>query len=215
MAPIFPNGGALTERWRKPLSKIADWVPVDALLAWIDTESGGIPTITTSLGERGLFQVHPEEREFLGLTEDEFQKLTTDLNLALRTGVKQVKLFAFQTKKTLNAVGSEWHGRDFWKLTKLFHGAFSMPAAAVNAFKRVKGRGPDTWRELQEFALEEAKANRDLVPGQARFSQLLRTLTPSIFANAEKTGESSGLPEINRKAVALVTPLLRSFGLMT
>jgi len=214
MAPIFPNGGALTERWRKPLSKIADWVPVDALLAWIDTESGGIPTITTGLGERGLFQVHPDEREFLGLTEAEFQNLTTDLNLALRTGVKQAKLFAFQTKKTLNAVGSEWHGRDFWKLTKLFHGAFGMPSAAVNAFQRVKGRGPENWRELQEFALAEAAAGRDLVPGNARFSAVLRSLTKNILANAEKTGEASGLPEINRGTVAIVTPILRSFGLM-
>ena len=210
----FPKGGALTERWRKPLSKVADWVPVDAMLAWIDTESGGIPTITTSLGERGLFQVHPDEVSFLGLTDDEFRRLTTDTALALRFGVKQSKLYAFQTKKVLNAVGEDWHGRDFWKLTKLFHGAFSMPSAAVNAFQRVNARGPDTWRELQTFALNEAAAGRDLVPGQTRQSAVLRALTPKILANAEKTGEASEIPEFNRDRVATVAPLLRSFGLM-
>jgi hypothetical protein len=214
MAKIWPKGGLTTERWRKPLTKVADWVPVDALLAWIDTESGGIPTVTTSLGERGLFQVHPDEVSFLGLTDDEFQRLTTDINLALRTGVKQLKLYAFQTKKVLNAVGQDWHGRDFWKLNKLFHGAFSMPSASINAFVRVKGRGPDTWRELQTFALEEAAAGRDLVPGNPKGSAVLRALTASTFANAEKTGEASEIPERSRNVVSVVAPLLRTFGLM-
>jgi hypothetical protein len=214
MAKNWPKGGALTERWRKPISKVADWVPVDALLAWIDTESGGQPQIVTNLGERGLFQVHPDEVSFLGLTNDEFQRLTTDTNLALRFGVKHLKLYAFQAKKVLSAVGEDWHGRDFWKLNKLFHGAFSMPSAAVNAFQRVNGRGPATWRELQAFALAEAAAGRDLVPGQTRQSAVLRALTPGVFANAEKTGEASEVPEYNRERVAVVGPLLRSFGLM-
>ena len=214
MAKNWPKGGWLTERWRKPLMKVTDWVPVDAGLAWIDTESGGDPSVVTSLGERGLFQVHPEEVPFLGLTDDEFQRLTTDPDLALRTGVKQLKLYAFQAKKALNAVGADWHGRDFWKFDKLFHGAFSMPSAAVNAFQRVNGRGPETWRELQTFVLNEAAAGRDLVPANARQSAILRALTPSVTANAEKTGEASEIPEYNRDKVSLVAPLLRSFGLM-
>jgi len=210
MAKNWPKGGATTERWRKRVSKVAEWVPVDALLAWIDTESGGQPQITTSLGERGLFQVHPDEVSFLGLTDDEFQRLTTDTDLALRIGVRMVKLYAFQAKKVLKAVGEDWHGRDFWKLTKLFHGAFSMPSVAVNAFQRVNGRGPTNWRELQAFALAEAAAGRDLAPG----ARTLRLLTPNVFANAEKTGEASEIPEYTRDRVAAVGPLLRSFGLM-
>jgi hypothetical protein len=210
----FPKGGVLTERWRKPLTKVADWVPVDAALAWIDTESGGQPQVTTSLGERGLFQVHPDEVPFLGLTDDEFQRLTADTNLALRTGIKQLKLYAFQAKKVLNVAGVDWHGRDFWKLDKLFHGAFAMPSSAVNAFVRVKGRGPDTWKELQQFALDEAAAGHDLIPGNVRASAVLRVLTPGTFANAEKTGEASEIPEYTRDKVATVAPLLRSFGLM-
>jgi hypothetical protein len=214
MAKNWPQGGALTERWRKSAAKVADWVPVDALLAWIDTESGGQPQITTSLGERGLFQVHPDEVSFLGLTDDEFQRLTTDTNLALRVGVRQAKLFAFQAKKDLRAVGQDWHGRDFWKMVKLYHGAFSMPSASLNAFQRVNGRGPTNWRELQTFALAEAAAGRELVPGQTRQSAVLRALTPNVFANAEKTGEASEIPEYTRDRVATVGPLLRSFGLM-
>jgi hypothetical protein len=215
MAKNWPKGGWQTERWRKAFSKVADWVPVDAGLAWIDTESAGDPTATTSLGERGLFQVHPDEVPFIGLTDDEFQRLTTDTDLALRTGTKQLKLYAFQAKKVLKNVGEDWHGRDFWKLVKLFHGAFSMPSTSVNAFARVNGRGPDTWDELQTFALGEAAAGHDLVPGNSRQSAILRSLTPSTFANAQKTGEASEIPVYNRDRVAMVAPLLRSFGMMT
>ena len=67
-----------------------------------------------------------------------------------------------------------------------------------------------SWRELQTFALAEAAAGRDLAPG----ATTLRRLTPGVFANAEKTGEASEIPEYNRDRVASVGPLLRSFGLM-
>lgn len=211
---IWPGGGTTPEVWRKPLEKIADWVPVDFLLAWIDVESNGVPNVTTELGERGLFQVHPDEREFLRLTQDQFQALTTDTDLALRTGVLQAKLFAYQAKKALNAAGVDWHGRDFWKVVKLYHGAFGMPGAAINAFNRTNGRGPDDWTELQTFALDEAKNGRDLVPGDKRTSAVLRGLTAKVFANAEKTGEESEVPIVIRERVASIAPLLRLVGLM-
>jgi len=210
----WTNGGGNTERWRRAITKVADWVPVDAALAWIDTESGGQPTIVTTLGERGLFQVHPDEVEFLKLTPEEFERLTLDTGLALRVGIRQMKAYAFQAKKVLGAVGAEWHGRDFWKLVKLFHGAFSMPSAAVNAFARETGRGPDNWYELMLFAKNEAAAKHDLVPTSTRQSATLRALTPSVFENAQKTGEKSELPEYNRDRVALLGNLLRSYGLL-
>lgn len=210
----WPKGGRTTERWRKKLERIAGWVPVDALLAWIDTESGGRPTVTTSLGERGLFQVHPAEVEMLGLTQDEFMRLTTDTDLALRVGVKTAKLFAYQAKKDLAKVGTDWHGRDFWKLVKLYHGAFGMPSSALNAFSRANKRGPESWSELYAFVLGEAQAGRDLVPSNVKLSQTLRQLTPGIMANAEKTGEAADLPIYNRDKVAIVTSLLRQAGFM-
>lgn len=212
--PTWPKGGRTTERWRKKLERVATWVPVDALLAWIDTESGGRPDVTTSLGERGLFQVHPAEVKMLGLTDDEFQRLTTDTNLALRVGVKQAKMYAFQAKKDLAKVGVEWHGRDFWKLVKLYHGAFAMPSSALNAFLRVNGRGPETWAELYAFTLNEAAAGRDLIPSNPQLSKTLRQLTNFVMANAEKTGEASELPVYSRDKVAQVTDLLRRAGLM-
>jgi len=210
--PTWPKGGRTTERWRKKLERVATWVPVDALLAWIDTESGGRPDVTTSLGERGLFQVHPAEVEMLGLTQDEFMRLTTDTDLALRYGVKAAKLFAYQAKKDLGKVGVAWHGRDFWKLVKLYHGAYAMPSSALNAFMRVNGRGPENWAELYAFTLQEAHAGRDLVPTNPQLSKTLRQLTNFIMSNAEKTGEASELPVYSRDKVAVVTGLLRQAG---
>jgi len=214
MAQNWPKGGRTTERWRKKLERVATWVPVDALLAWIDTESGGRPNVTTSLGERGLFQVHPAEVEMLGLTNDEFMRLTTDTDLALRVGVKQAKLYARQAKKDLAKVGTDWHGRDFWKLVKLYHGAFGMPSSALNAFARINKRGPENWSELYTFVIGEAAAGRDLIPGNAKLSQTLRRLSQFVMDNAEKTGEASELPVYNRDKVAIVTELLRSAGLL-
>lgn len=212
--PTWPNGGRTTERWRRKLERIAGWVPVDFLLAWVDTESGGIPTITTTLGERGLFQVHPDEVEMLGLTQDEFMRLTTDPDLAMRYGVKAAKLYAYQAKKDLAKVGVAWHGRDFWKLVKLYHGAYGMPSAVLNAFARVNGRGPENWPELYTFAIGEAAAGRDLIPGSPTFSKKLRQLTPNTMNNAWKTGEASELPIYSRDKVAIVTDLLRTAGLL-
>jgi soluble lytic murein transglycosylase-like protein len=214
MAKTWPKGGATTERWRRKLERIATWVPVDALLAWIDTESGGRPDVTTSLGERGLFQVHPDEVEMLGLTQDEFTRLTTDPDLALRVGVRQAKLYARQAKSDLAKAGVEWHGRDFWKLVKLYHGAYAMPRAALQAFARTYGRGPDSWAELYAFTLREAAAGRDLITNNPQLSKTLRQLTNFVMANAEKTGEASELPVFRSDRVAQVADLLRRAGIM-
>lgn len=215
---FWPGGGNVTESWRKSLEPIADWVPVDFLLGWIDIESNGIPSIIETSadprGERGLFQVHPDEREYLGLTQEQFDALTKDPGLALRFGVKHAKMFALQAKKALKTVGQEWHGRDFWKLVKLHHGAFAMPSASLNAFKRSKGRGPDTWDELQAFALDEAKNGRALDPANPQLSATLRGMTKSTFTNAQDTGERSELPIIGSNQVSQVAPVLRKGGLL-
>lgn len=210
----WPGGGALTERWRKPLAKIADWVPVDFLLAWIDVESNGKPETISTLGERGLFQVHPDEKDVLRLSDIDFQDLTSNLALALKTGVLQAKTFAYYTKRFLADVGAEWHGRDFWKLVKLHHGAFAMPKYTLLAFQQEFGRGPSDWEELQNFALDAVARNKDLIPSDKKFSTKLRALIPKTFANAEKTGERSELPIYNPGLIGSVVNALRAFNLM-
>lgn len=204
----WPGGGWLTERWRKPITPYAQWVPVDFLLAWMDIESNGKPAEVSEIGERGLFQVHPDEQQMLGISDENFQNLTTDYGLALKYGVLEAMKYAIYAKRALANVDVEWHGRDFWKLTKLFHGAFSIPSATLQAFKAENHRGPATWNELQTWALNAA-AQKDPI-----LSSRVRALIPKTFRNAQKTGEESQLPEIDPAQVAITSSLFRTFGLL-
>ncbi len=213
-ADFSQGGGFQTERWRGQLTPFASWVPIDFLLAWIDVESNGKPDEVSDIGERGLFQVHPDEREILHMSDEDFQNLTTDFNLALKSGVAQAKTYAVFAKRFLTDVGSEWHGRDFWKLVKLHHGAFGMPKFSLLAFQAANGRGPVSWDELQKFALNAAATGQDFVPTDKKFSAKLRSLVPKTFANAEKTGERSGIPITHPAEIADVTDLLRAANLL-
>ncbi len=67
-------------------------LPREFLLGWMAVESDGQIASTTSLGERGYFQIHPEENaDFLRLSGDQFAKLSTDRELSVREGIKLVK----------------------------------------------------------------------------------------------------------------------------
>lgn len=203
-SPIaFPKG---VERWRKPLQKIADWVPVDFLLAWIHKESSGRPDAISPLGERGLFQVHEAEIPHLNLTKTEFQRLTQDPGLALRTGVKQAKLYAKFAKRFLADVGVRWHGADFWKLVKLHHAAFAMPKYTLQAFYREKGRGPATWDELMGYVLTAVREGKDFVPGNPKLSDRLRRLAEKVFRNADEVG--GVVPVVRPQEVAVLQRIL-------
>jgi len=181
--------GRAVERWRKSLTRLAGWVPVDFLLAWVDKESKGLPNVVSPIGERGLFQVHEDEKTFLKIPDADFTNLTTDPALAMRTGVRQAKTYAAYAKRFLADVGVEWHGRDFWKLVKLHHGAFGMPKYALLAFQRENGRGPQNWHELMKFALDAAEAKKDLIPTDTNLSTKLRSITVKVFNNADVVGE--------------------------
>lgn len=208
----WPRGGANTEKWRSAVAKIADWAPVDFLLSWIDKESGGDVSEVTYLGERGLFQEHPAEKGILGLSDEDFERLTTDPAFSLATGVRHAKLYAVFTKRFLAEVGTEWHGRDFWKLVKLHHGAFSIPKYTLNAFKKQYGRAPETWDELQTYALAAAKDPTGLGKDMPA---AVRSLVPSTFANADDTGEISQIPKVSAKTVAMAVPMMRAHNLLT
>lgn len=177
------------ERWRKSLTKLASWVPVDFLLAWVDKESRGLPHVVSPIGERGLFQVHEDEKTFLKIPDADFMRLTTDPALAMRIGIRQAKTYAAYAKRFLADVGVEWHGRDFWKLVKLHHAAFGMPKYALLAFQRQNGRGPQDWQEFMRFALDAATRGENLAPADAKLSAKLRAITVKVFSNADEVGQ--------------------------
>jgi hypothetical protein len=200
-------------KYRKPLEQLKDnWVPTDFLLAWIQRESNGqLGIVSKNLGERGLFQMHPDEKTFFKVPDTEWNQILTSRPVALKWGVHNAKAYAGYAKKELAAIGAEWHGRDFWKVVKLYHGAFSLPRASLKAFYRTNARPPADWNELMAFALAAAAQKVDLVPSNARLSQVLRGITTKVFNNAEATG--GVLPAYNPAEVATVTAFLQQFGL--
>lgn len=213
-AERWPGGGLQTEQWRRPLTPLAKWAPIDFLLAWIDVESNGKLSTLTSLGERGLFQEHPDEKGFLGLTDEAFLRLSTDPTHSLRVGVNHAIKFAIYAKRFLAEVGQDWHGRDFWALTKLLHGGFAIPPTLLRAFKRTYGRGPASWQELTTFAQHAIDTDLELVPGDPKTSAKIRRLLPSTIANAETTVTRSRLPQINPVDMTNIGDLLRRYDLM-
>lgn len=202
--------GANVERWRKPLTQIAQWVPIDFLLSWIAKESDGDLDSTTTLGEKGLFQVKPgqdDEQGFLKLSDADFNRLTEPM-FSLQTGVRQAMLYAQSARQTLKNVGAEWHGRDFWKLVKLHHNAFAMPHYAVLAYQRLQGHAPESWDDLKHFVTAAALAGQDLVPENAKLSGRLRALAGKIFANADEVGNV--LPAWKPNEIASAQQLLKA-----
>ena len=217
MQPDFSGGGYLTTRWRKRVAPLARGVPLDFVLAWIDRESDGKPETVSKLGERGLFQVHPDERDWLlALTPAQFAALTdpAQQDAAIKIGMRLVRKYAMYARRYLTEVGAEWHGRDFWQLVKLFHGAFALPPYGLRAFAAANGRGPVGWDEFRTWLLDAATAGTPLAPNDLALSKRLRNLTPALIANAEETGRRSGMIAVSPGALATVANLLRVFGLL-
>jgi len=218
MPPDFSAGGGYTtERWRSRVVPLAKGIPVDFALAWIDKETGGRPTIISSLGERGLFQIHPDERAWLlGLTPEQFEALSdpAQQDTALQVGMRMIRKYAAFAKRYLGAVGVEWHGLDFWRMVKLHHGAFALPKYTLEAFARAHGRGPADWQEFRTWLLDAAATNVDLAPKDPVLARRLRELTPRVIANAEETGRRSGLPLESAPMFTTLSDLLRTFKLM-
>ncbi len=114
-------------------------VPYGVALGWIQVESGGRLGETTSLDERGYFQLLPDESTEIGV---DHQRLSIDSDYSLEAGFKLINYYAKVVRfraRVCNvslAEGSEF----FWRLVKLGHsmggGSLSVmlrDAAAANA----------------------------------------------------------------------------------
>jgi hypothetical protein len=114
-------------------------VPYGVALGWIQVESGGRLGETTSLDERGYFQLMPDESKEIGV---DHQRLSTDSDYSLEAGFKLIAYYAKVVRSRTRSCnvnvmdGSEF----FWRLVKLGHsmggGSLSMilrDAATANA----------------------------------------------------------------------------------
>lgn len=95
-------------------------VPYGVAIAWIAVESGGRLTETTSLDERGYFQLLPEESKDIGV---DHRRLSTDSDYSLGAGFKLINYHRNIINKicTTNAIALPPQSEFYWRIVKMSH----------------------------------------------------------------------------------------------
>lgn len=171
------------EKWRHDVEAMRLAVneveaPVDFLLGWIQVESDGNVGTISSINERGLFQIHPEEAKTLGLSDEDFSKVAKEPALSLQHGIRLVSYYKAKAKKWLSQNNTTLTGWDFWRYVKLYH---ALPVVAKELPVKVAaklGRPARNWDELalNGRSMQTSKELSDYGNRQAS----------RILANAEK-----------------------------
>jgi hypothetical protein len=120
-------------------------IPLEFLLGWIAVESDGRIDVVTRLGERGYFQIHPEEsrdRQF------EHHRLSTDPEYSVWAGIENVRYYAGLARRRFPSIlpGSEL----FWRVVKLQHALGSPLTRRLLDDMRADGI-PVTWDAIKRF----------------------------------------------------------------
>jgi hypothetical protein len=124
-------------------------IPLGLMVGWIAKESGGRLNDTTSLDERGLFQLMPSESKSLGL---DHERLSTDLDYSIAAGPKIIKKYQSNVND-LDLIYAPAGNSYYWRLVKLAH---SMGAGQMKkVVKAAMAAGhASTWDDLETFALD-------------------------------------------------------------
>lgn len=123
-------------------------IPLGLMVGWIAKESGGKLTDTTSLDERGYFQLMPDESKTIGV---DHERLSTDSDYSIDAGVKLIRHYQ-SAVNDLNLAAAPAGNAYYWRLVKLGHsmGGGQMKKV-VNAAVAAGQAG--SWSQLEQFAL--------------------------------------------------------------
>lgn len=187
MAKFEPS----VERWRSTVRTYSRGLPVDFLLAWMKKESSGRPGVVSKLGERGMYQIHPQgERQLLALNDTDWDRLLSDATFDISQGTKLAALYRARATKLLAKNGAVWGGKSLYKMTKLQHGAPLVASEILKAFVTTYHRAPSNWTEFETFGRWAVDTGSPLL------SSKVKILAPRVLANASEVGEyaNSGTP---------------------
>jgi len=198
---------ASVEQWRSLLVErsAGTGLPIEFLLAWINSESGGNQCVSSGMAgiEAGIWQTyHPDDDRF-GLTYAQNRaacsgsKLTRALTQAEKVaivdaGLKYIANRRDRARTALHDIGANWSesSSDFWMLVKLHH---VLPAyyRFLPAYKSKQGRAPSSWREFRRW-VEGLSVGEfvGLVPAAERWSSAAQRAR--LFNNAEHIGQHGG-----------------------
>lgn len=124
-------------------------IPREFLLGWMAAESDGKVFTVSTLGERGYFQImwqNGEAKSQLGLTSDEFLRLSTDREFSIEKGAQLAKTYRQHFLRKYSTVPD---GSDLlWRLTK---GRHALPTALDKVLDRlVKAGTTITWQAVSQ-----------------------------------------------------------------
>jgi hypothetical protein len=121
-------------------------LPLDLLIGWIATESGGNIASTTNLDERGFFQLGVGESKTLGL---DHKRLSTDAAFSIQAGIKLADFYARHTETRLRLQ----RGTDlFWRVVRLMHASGMGDATNLIEHMTKQGSAPATWDDVRKYA---------------------------------------------------------------
>jgi hypothetical protein len=118
-------------------------IPLGVLVGWIAKESGGRIDEVTKYGERGYFQIIPEEQTRIGYEDTD--RLSSDPQYSINAGLALIGVYMGAVDKLGLVRGTEF----YWKMVKLMH---SMGSGAVDKIWHAADTETRTWQRFENFA---------------------------------------------------------------